>query len=45
MIPLGAKADVRLRSAALRDLPPGEYQVELVDVSGLTWRAPLEVGA
>ncbi|HEX6963323.1 MAG TPA: TQO small subunit DoxD [Lacipirellula sp.] len=45
VLPLGAKADVRLRDAALSHLTPGEYEVELVDVSGATWKTPLVVEA
>ena len=43
IFPLGAKARVTFRDAALDTLPVGSYEVELVDVSGKSWRAPFEV--
>ncbi len=43
ILPLGAKADVSLRHPALKALEAGEYRVELLDVSGLSWTAPLRV--
>jgi thiosulfate dehydrogenase [quinone] large subunit len=41
ILPLGAKADIRLPAPELNTLPTGEYHVELLDISGATWSAPL----
>lgn len=41
ILPLGAKAELLLRNDQLKRLPAGNYQVELLDISGLKWSAPL----
>lgn len=43
ILPLGAKADVHLQSPELHNLIPGEYRVELTDVSGVTWSTTFDV--
>lgn len=43
VIPLGAKATVRLRHANLENLPNGNYSVELIDISGARWRTSVEL--
>lgn len=43
ILPLGAKANVSLHSDALRALPTGDYRLELEDISGARWLAPLQV--
>ena len=45
VLPLGARGDVTLRSESLKRLSPGHYTVELVDISGLSWTAPLVIGS
>lgn len=37
VIPLGAKAKLTIRDNALGNLPGGNYQLTLTDISGLTW--------
>ncbi len=37
VIPLGGKAELNLYEAALQDLPAGNYQLLLTDISGKTW--------
>ncbi|MDQ8209622.1 TQO small subunit DoxD [Coraliomargarita sp. SDUM461003] len=41
ILPLGAKADIRLQHPDLRMLAAGDYHVELLDISGATWSAPI----
>lgn len=43
VLPLGAKADVSLQHPQLAQLPAGEYRVELLDISGLSWSTPLHI--
>lgn len=43
IFPVGARARVSFRKPSLDALPAGNYQIELVDVSGLSWRAPLNI--
>ncbi|HRW53442.1 MAG TPA: TQO small subunit DoxA domain-containing protein, partial [Phycisphaerae bacterium] len=45
VIPLGAKATLSLRHDRLNDLPPGRYEVELVDISGASWRTTFDTGS
>lgn len=37
IIPLGAKATLRVSDPSLRGLSPGDYEVVLTDISGATW--------
>jgi thiosulfate dehydrogenase [quinone] large subunit len=41
ILPLGAKADIKLPATGIEKLPAGEYSVELIDISGATWSAPI----
>ncbi len=43
ILPLGAKAKVTLRHQALSRLAPGEYRIELLDISGASWSTRLLV--
>lgn len=43
ILPLGAKAEVTFRDERLRTLPAGEYRLELEDVSGTIWSAPVQL--
>lgn len=43
ILPLGAKADVSLQHPDLREIEPGTYRVELLDISGLSWTTPLQI--
>jgi thiosulfate dehydrogenase [quinone] large subunit len=43
IFPVGARARVSFRDPSLDALPGGSYQIELIDVSGLSWRAPLNI--
>jgi thiosulfate dehydrogenase [quinone] large subunit len=43
ILPLGAKADISLPHPSLHTLPTGDYRVELLDISGATWSAPLSL--
>ena len=43
IFPLGARARVLFRNPTLGDLAPGDYEIELTDVSGFSWRAPLMI--
>lgn len=45
VLPLGAKADVKLAHVDLKSLSPGKYRVELEDISGIVWSAPLVIPA
>lgn len=37
IIPLGAKAMISIQHQSLTELPPGNYQLTLTDISGATW--------
>lgn len=37
IIPLGAKATLSISNEILKEMPAGEYQLKLTDISGLTW--------
>ena len=37
ILPLGGKAELTIRAEALHNLPTGDYQLTLTDISGLTW--------
>ena len=41
MVPLGAKAKLRLQNKDLASLPKGIYKVKLTDISGLSWEHPI----
>lgn len=41
ILPLGAKADVSFPNERLKDLPAGAYRIELEDISGAVWSAPV----
>jgi thiosulfate dehydrogenase (quinone) len=43
VLPLGAKAAMSLRHEALGNLENGAYTLELLDVSGAKWSAPVQV--
>lgn len=38
IIPLGSKATLTLRNDALKNLPDGQYELILTDISGVTWK-------
>lgn len=42
ILPLGALAEIRLTSEKLREPGPGPYQVEILDISGRSWSAPVQ---
>lgn len=37
IIPLGAKATLSLKDEIFKEIPNGEYQLKLTDISGITW--------
>lgn len=37
ILPLGAKATLSITNHILKELPQGEYQLKLTDISGITW--------
>lgn len=37
ILPLGAKGTLEIKNEVLRDIPSGEYQLKLTDISGLIW--------
>lgn len=37
VIPLGAKAKIKIENKDLKDLPKGVYTLILTDISGITW--------
>ena len=41
VIPLGSKAELTLKDKALADLPKGNYELILTDISGITWNQAL----
>lgn len=41
VIPLGAKAEIRLNNELLGTLPVQDYKLELEDISGAVWEAPV----
>lgn len=41
VIPLGSKAELTLKDKALADLPKGNYELILTDISGITWKQDL----
>lgn len=43
ILPLGAKAKVSLRHPTLKTLAPGDYRIELLDISGASWSTQMTV--
>ena len=43
IIPLGAKAKLSIEDKNINLLPRGEYQLELIDISGATWSEKIKV--
>ncbi|WP_286471968.1 TQO small subunit DoxA domain-containing protein, partial [Parabacteroides goldsteinii] len=41
VIPLGSKAELTLKDKALADLPKGNYELILTDISGIAWKQDL----
>ena len=44
VVPLGAKATMRLNHSQLRTLTPGRYTLRLTDISGAYWEQVISVG-
>ena len=43
IIPLGSKAPLTIRSDVFVDLPKGDYELILTDISGITWKEKITV--
>lgn len=43
IIPLGSKATLTMRSDVFMDLPKGDYELILTDISGITWKENITV--
>lgn len=43
ILPLGAKASIFIKRAVLAKLPSGEYMLELVDISGISWTEKIRI--
>ena len=43
IIPLGSKATLTIRSDVFVDLPKGDYELILTDISGITWKENITV--
>ena len=43
IIPLGSKATLTIRSDIFVDLPKGDYELILTDISGITWKEKITV--
>lgn len=43
LVPLGSKAVITINDQALNNLPPGNYQLVLTDISGITWTNTIKV--
>ncbi|MDF1741535.1 MAG: TQO small subunit DoxD [Verrucomicrobiales bacterium] len=41
ILPLGAKAEIQLKNKSLQTLPKQDYTLELEDISGAVWTAPV----
>ena len=41
--PLGSKATLTIRSDVFVDLPKGDYELILTDISGITWKENITV--
>lgn len=45
VLPLGAKAEIQLENKSLQALPKKDYALELEDISGAVWQAPVTFSA
>lgn len=43
IIPLGSKATLTIRSDVFMDLPKGDYELILTDISGITWKEKITI--
>lgn len=43
IIPLGSKATLLIRDNSLRNLPEGQYELMLTDISGITWNKNITI--
>lgn len=43
IIPLGSKATLTVRDNALKNLPEGQYELILTDISGITWKQNIAI--
>lgn len=43
IIPLGSKATLTIRSDVFMDLPKGNYELILTDISGITWKEKITI--
>ncbi len=43
IIPLGSKATLTIRSDVFMDLPKSDYELILIDISGITWKEKITV--
>lgn len=43
IIPLGSKATLTIRDNALKNLPEGQYELILTDISGITWKQNIAI--
>lgn len=43
IIPLGSKATLTMRSDVFMDLPKGNYELILTDISGITWKEKITI--
>lgn len=43
IIPLGSKATLTIRSDVFMDLPKGNYELILTDISGITWKKKITI--
>lgn len=42
VIPLGSKAKLTIKDGTLFNLPKGDYELTLTDISGITWKQKLK---
>ena len=42
VIPLGSKAELTIKDETLANLPKGDYELTLTDISGITWKQKLK---
>lgn len=43
IIPLGSKATLAIRDNSLQNLPEGQYELILTDISGITWNKNITI--